>query len=94
MSKTLLSGDKFNSNHQTYLKAAIPLLKALKVNDDVKKIFLGDIKQKSGTGATTVDYRVLDNGVFQVTVKGSGALQLFRVVAKDEQTIIDTIASL
>jgi hypothetical protein len=86
MAKSLLSGDKFNSNHQTYIPNAKPLLISLKSLDSVKKIFLGKIV-KAKNGKQSAKINKLNAGVWDITFRGAIYIQEFRVVCSNEEEL-------
>ena len=78
---TLLSGKKFNSNHQTYLKQTESLLRNLKDDDRVKKINLGRISKAKGIQGTMKVKGVMLNGnVIKFTCRCKNAVQDFIVI--------------
>ena len=79
MSKSLLSGKKFNSNHQTYIPNAKAFLHGLKSLDSVKKIFLGEITTTK-SGKQSAKIRKINEGMWEVTFRGVVSVQKFRVV--------------
>lgn len=92
MSKTLLSGSKFNSNHQTYLPGATRLLLALKAEPLVKKVFLGEVA-RTRSGKESAKIAPVNAGVFQITYRSVSAVQKFRIVCPDQQVLIKLLRS-
>lgn len=86
MAKSLLSGSKFNSNHQTYVPNAKPLLVSLKSLDSVKKIFLGEIT-KAKNGKQSAKITKLNEGVWDITFRSAIYVQRFRIVCSSEEEL-------
>lgn len=86
MSKSLLSGKKFNSNHQTYIPNAKTFLHGLKSMDSVKKIFLGEITTTK-SGKQSAKIIKMNEGMWEVTFRGVISVQKFRVVGGSESEL-------
>lgn len=78
----LLSGPKFNRNHQTYVPGAKAFLQRLKDSDDVKKIMLGEIS-RCNPGARNFKVRSIDGNMVEVSFRDVSAVQIIRFVFVD-----------
>ena len=87
MNKHLLKGNKFNSNHQTYIVDAELLLNELKKCDSVQKIFLGFIKRIK-VGVPSLKLKSIKNNYITIVLRGKNAVQEFGVVSTDVNAIL------
>ena len=90
MNKHLLKGNKFNSNHQTYIVDAELLLNELKKCDSVQKIFLGFIKRIK-IGVPSLKIKSIKNNYITIVLRGKNAVQEFGVVSTDVNFTLNTI---
>ncbi|WP_063664862.1 hypothetical protein [Aliivibrio fischeri] len=90
MTTTLLSGNKFNSNHQTFLPDAKELLSELKLCSDVKKIMLGEIHM-ARPSLTRCKIARINDDLFELTWRGTTGLQKIRVVCYSENSLVEII---
>lgn len=89
--KTLLSGNKFNNNHQSYIKGSEVILKQLKDLDSVKKIFLGRIERMK-IGKEFCRITEVNGNFIKIKYRSKNSMQEFSIVCKninDLQSIVD-----
>ncbi len=80
--KSLLSGPKFNSRHQTFVPGLEKLLADLKENVSVKKIFLGSISP-SRSGTPHAKIRSVKGNYIEIMYRGRLGVQFIGVVSTD-----------
>ncbi len=90
MSKSLLSGPKFNQTHQAYIDGAVEILEILKNDDAVKKIMLGVIEPTS-PGNRHCKIRSIEGNLVTIAFRDVGAVQVIRVVVAGDTSIIQKI---
>ena len=78
----VLSGNKFNDSHQSYVKGIEPILLALKESEFIKKIFLGEIARIK-PGVRHFSVRSIEGNVIHLSYRDVTSVQLITVVASD-----------
>lgn len=77
----LLRGNKFNSRHSTVVPGAKEFLKALKKNDGVKKIALGEISPTKVNAPRRVKVRSRNGNFMVILFRDVSATQVFNITA-------------
>ena len=86
MSKTLLSGPKFNNTHQTFIPGAKETIQALKDHPNIKKILLGEISPASA-GKARCKLRSIEGNLITLMYRSVSSVQVIRAVATDIEAV-------
>lgn len=81
----LLRGSKFSDSHSTVIKAAIPIVEAVKRDANIRKIVLGPIVW-IGSGARRITFTPIRAGL-RMVVRGSALQQTFFVYTGDPRGV-------